>query len=186
MAGIGDDHHCNPVMKIPLPVRPRKRYVFVLHCPTGPRDCPLLVDISGFYVRRESQEGTFICGLSPPANEDYEVDDLDVDYNYFEEKIWPHLAHRIPAFEAIKLKGGWAGFYEYNTFDQNGIIGCHPVISNFVFATGFSGHGIQQSPAVGRAVSEIITKGHSTSIDITDFGFERIVNKTKFLERNIV
>ena len=126
----------------------------------------------------------------------------------FEEKIWPVLAERVPAFEALKVtpstscihiyvaacdgrylfqvQSAWAGHYDFNTLDQNGIIGPHPLIENFVFANGFSGHGIQQSPAVGRAVSEIIVDGHAHSIDLSMFSFERIVSNRPLMERNVV
>ena len=84
------------------------------------------------------------------------------------------------------MQSAWAGYYDYNTLDQNAIIGAHPVISNFVFANGFSGHGIQQSPAVGRAVSEIILDGKSHSIDLSRFSFQRIIDDAPLKEKNIV
>lgn len=86
----------------------------------------------------------------------------------------------------MQLQSAWAGYYEYNTLDQNGVIGAHPVITNLVFANGFSGHGIQQSPAVGRAVSEIILDGESHSIDLNRFLFQRIIDNKPLKERNIV
>ena len=86
----------------------------------------------------------------------------------------------------MQVLRAWAGFYEYNTLDQNGIIGAHPVLNNFVFANGFSGHGIQQSPAVGRAVSEVILDGRSHSIDLSGFSFQRIVDNKPHPERYVV
>lgn len=188
MAGIGDPNHANPQMRVSLPIQPRKRQVFVFHCPDGPQDCPLLVDTSGCYVRRESQNGIFITGMSPLEEQEEHIKDtdLEMDYTLFEDTLWPLLAHRVPVFERLKLKGGWAGFYDYNTFDHNGIIGRHPVVNNFVFANGFSGHGIQQSPAVGKLVSEIITDGKPSIAEFNNFGFERIINRVKYMERNIV
>lgn len=187
MAGVGEKGHGNSIMGVELPVKPRKRQVFVFKCPSGPgSDCPLVIDSSGVYFRREGQGSTFTCGHSPPEHEDKDTDDLDVDYSYFDEHLWPILAERVPAFEALKLQNAWAGFYEYNTLDQNAIIGTHPVISNLVLANGFSGHGIQQSPAVGRAVSEEILDGGSHSIQLGLFSFQRIVEGRPIRERNVV
>lgn len=82
-----------------------------------------------------------MAGRSPSLEEEPTVDNLDVDYNYFDTHVWPQLAERVPAFESIKVQSAWAGFYEYNTFDENGIIGPHPAYHNLIIATGFSGHG---------------------------------------------
>lgn len=80
----------------------------------------------------------------------------------------------MPAFAALRVVSAWAGHYEYNTFDQNGIAGRHPEVRNFVFANGFSGHGLQQSPAVGRAVAELIAFGAYRALDLSELGIERI------------
>lgn len=172
---------------IALPVVPRKRNVFVFDCraPLDPR-VPLMIDPSGVYVRPES--GGYICGVSPPDDQDPDGDtrDLEVEYRWFEEIVWPTLAHRVPAFEAIKLTGAWAGHYDYNTIDQNGIIGPHPELTNFHFANGFSGHGLQQAPAVGRAMAERITTGGFRTIDLSRFCFERFETGALVLERNVV
>ncbi|KAM7397584.1 hypothetical protein PAMA_005748 [Pampus argenteus] len=172
---------------IPLPVEPRKRYVYVVHCPDGPGlDTPFLVDYSGVYFRREGLGGNYIAGMSPEEAEEPDTSNLEVDHQFFEDKIWPRLAHRVPAFEKLKVTSSWAGFYDYNTFDQNGIIGIHPLINNMYFATGFSGHGLQHSPAVGRAVAELILDGNFTTLDLSGFGFRRILAEEPMLERNIV
>ena len=186
MADIGSTTHPNPIMRVPLPVSPRKRQVFVFHCPGGPAHPVLLVDPSGAYFRRESQDGMYIAGISPPPHEDFETSSLEVDYNQFDETLWPILASRVPKFESLKVKGGWGGFYDYNTFDQNAILGPHPVINNFIFVNGFSGHGIQQSPEVGRAISEYIVYGKPSLTDLDNFGFSRILEGRKLLESNIV
>jgi len=100
--------------------------------------------------------------------------------------VWPTLAHRIPAFEAIKLVRAWAGHYDYNTLDQNAILGPHPEVGNFYFANGFSGHGLQQSPAVGRATAEHIIHGGYRSIDLTRFGYGRVLRNEPIFELNVV
>ena len=85
-----------------------------------------------------------------------------------------------------QVTSAWAGFYDYNTFDQNGIIGLHPLVDNMFFATGFSGHGLQHSPAVGRAVAELILDRGFKTLDLSGFDFRRILAEEPMLERNIV
>uniref|UniRef100_A0A3Q3WNE6 FAD-dependent oxidoreductase domain-containing protein 1 n=1 Tax=Mola mola TaxID=94237 RepID=A0A3Q3WNE6_MOLML len=172
---------------IPVPVEPRKRYVYVLHCPDGPGlDTPFLIDHSGVYFRREGLGGHYIAGASPEEAQEPDISNLEVDHQFFEDKVWPHLANRVPAFEKLKVSSAWAGFYDYNTFDQNGIIGIHPLVNNMYFVTGFSGHGLQHSPAVGRAVAELILDGGFKTLDLSGFSFRRILDQEPMLERNIV
>lgn len=168
---------------VDIPVRPRKRMIFVIDCQDPPAACPLTFDPDGTYVRPEGR--FFICGKSPDADNDPDCLDFDVDHDFFNDVIWPSLAHRIPAFEAVRVVNAWAGHYAYNTLDQNAIIGRHPEVDNLVFANGFSGHGLQQSPAVGRAVSEIITMGGFATIDLSRFGFERVLTQTPLAEHNV-
>jgi sarcosine oxidase len=174
MAGIAD-----------LPVHPRKRQVFVFDCREALPGCPLTIDPSGLYFRPEG--GSFICGISPGAEEDDpDCDDFEVDHALFEERLWPLLAARVPAFEAIKPCGAWAGHYDVNSFDANAILGPHPELPNFLFANGFSGHGLQQSPAVGRALAELVADGRYVSLDLTRFSYERIAANRPVVEKNVV
>jgi len=125
-----------------LPVEPKKRYVYFVHSPNAPdKGFPMLIDSTGTYARREGSPGHFLCGLSPNEEDEPAVDNLDVDYGFFENHVWPNLAHRVPSLENLKVKSAWGAYYDYNTFDQNGIIGTHPSFKNLHFATGFSGHG---------------------------------------------
>ena len=117
---------------------------------------------------------------------DVDSPELTIDYNFFDETIWPHIANYVPAFNSLKVQHAWAGYYDYNTFDQNAIIGAHPVIKNFIFCNGFSGHGLQQSVAAGRAVSEIVLDGESVSLNLKRLGFEQIILGTPLEERNVV
>lgn len=80
----------------------------------------------------------------------------------------------------------WASHYDYNTLDQNGIIGAHPDVPNFLLANGFSSHGIQKAPATGRAVAELICDGKFKTIDLTRFGYERIRRNEPLTELNVV
>ncbi|KAI1289970.1 FAD-dependent oxidoreductase domain-containing protein 1 [Halotydeus destructor] len=175
------------IRSAPLPIEPRKRYVYVFHCPESPGlDFPFLVDSSGVWVRREGLGGNFVCGKCPLADEEPDNSNLDVDYNYFEQEIWPHLANRVKAFENIKVVGAWAGYYDYNTFDQNPVIGPHPYYHNMHWATGFSGHGIQQAPAVGRAVMEMVLEKKFVTLDLSRFGWNRILENAPYHESVII
>lgn len=151
------------------------------------------VDMDWFEEQVRRQDQCLIVALTPVST----------------AQVWPVLAERVPAFESLKVKTAWAGnyglycaarllapqhnpstllsvFVDYNHWDQNGIISRHPVLTNTYFACGFSGHGIQQGPGVGRALAELILDGRFTTIDLTRFGYQRILDGEKVLERNIV
>ena len=177
-------HEIARMIGIEIPVRPRKRMVYVFDCRDKPERAPLTIDPSGVWFRPEG--ASFIGGISPPEAEDPDATDFEIDYRLYEDVVWPTLAHRIPAFEAIKLVRAWVGHYDYNTFDQNVIIGRHPALANVYFANGFSGHGLQQSPAVGRAISELIAYGEYRTLDLSRFGFERVLRNQPILELNVV
>lgn len=168
---------------IELPVRARRRSVFVFACPEALPGCPLLIDPSGFWLRPEGRH--FIVG-APPLGEDFDDLPLEPEHELFEETIWPALAARVPACERLRLLSAWAGYYEMNVFDQNGIVGPHPEIANLYFANGFSGHGIQQSPAVGRGIAEHVRHGGYRTLDLSPLGFGRIPAGRPLIERNII
>ncbi|XP_070582040.1 FAD-dependent oxidoreductase domain-containing protein 1-like isoform X2 [Ptychodera flava] len=174
-------------MAAPLPVEPRKRLQYTFHCSDGPGpDCPVIIDFKGLSVRPDGLGGMYVAGAILSEEEEPSPNDLQVnDYKRFDEKLWPLLVHRVPAFKDSKIRNGWAGFYEYNTLDQNAIIGQHPVITNLYFINGFSGHGIMQGPAAGRAVSELILDGKFTSIDLSRFSFQRILDNQPLFETNL-
>ncbi len=171
---------------IDLPVEPRKRNVFVFEARDRFEDMPLMVDPSGIYVRPEGQ--VYITGGAENPDTDGPADprDFDPDWSLFEEVIWPVLATRVPAFEAIKPTRAWAGHYDYNTFDQNAVVGPHPQVKNFLFANGFSGHGLQQAAAVGKALAELLTFGGYRSVDCSAFAWERIPKNSPFVELNVI
>lgn len=169
---------------VAIPIRPRKRLVFVLDCRTPLPDCPLVIDMSGAYVRPEGN--FYVAGIQPPEEADPDTRDFEVDHGFFEEHLWPILASRIPALEAVKVVNGWAGHYDYNTFDQNVILGPHPEVRNLYLANGFSGHGLQQSPAVGRALAELICEGRYVTLDLSRLGPERLAENRPVIEENVV
>jgi sarcosine oxidase len=163
---------------VDLPVRPRKRHIFVFTCPDIIPNSPLVTDPSGLYFRPEGDR--FICGISPKDGEDDpDCLDLEEDHSMFEDVHWPILAERVPAFEAIRFAGAWAGHYSMNIQDGNAILGPHPERPNMILANGFSGHGLQQSPAVGRGIAELIIHGAYKTLDLTRFapGREPVIEK---------
>ncbi len=172
---------------IELPVEPRKRYVYVIDCRQATpalHGAPLTTDATGVWFRPEGRQ--FITGISPDEDDEPPVGDLDaIDHTPFEEVVWPGIAARVPAFEAIKVTGAWAGYYDYNTLDQNAVIGPHPELTNFYFSNGFSGHGLQQSGGAGRAIAELIVHGGFRSIDLARFGYGRIRRNEPLFELNI-
>ena len=171
---------------IELPVEPRKRYTFIFDAAKPlDQDLPLTIDPTGVHMR---SDGAYYLGGCPPDEDpaaDY-TDFTDPQPDIWEEKVWPVLANRVPAFEEIKLINMWIGHYAFNTFDQNAIIGPHPEVTNFLFANGFSGHGLQQSPALGRGMSEQIVYGEFRSLDLSALGFERLVRNEPYLEKAII
>jgi len=168
-----------------LPVRPRKRHVYHFDCHSTTPGMPLIIDPSGVYVRPEGP--AYIGGYSPREGEpDPDTFDLTMDRRPFEERVWPVLAHRVPAFDAIRLIDTWAGHYEVNTLDHNAILGPHPEVANFVFANGFSGHGLQQAPAVGRGLAEWISSGRYETLDLSPLGYGRIARGEPVRELNVV
>jgi len=169
---------------IKLPVEARKRTIFYFTSSAQLENCPMVIYPSGAYFRPEG-EG-YICGIAPSPEEDVECEDFEIQHHLFEEVLWPILADRVPGFEALRLKRSWAGHYDMNTLDQNVILGAHPDVDNLLFANGFSGHGLQHSPTIGRALSELITFGAFTTLDLEAFGWRRVINNSPYLEANII
>ena len=131
-------------------------------------------------------EPTSCAGAPPDDDPAVEFDDFTIDHSVWENKIWPTIANRVPAFEAVKVINGWVGHYAFNVLDQNAIIGPHNEVKNFVFVNGFSGHGFQQSAAMGRGVSEIVSYGEFRTLDLSQLGYERIAAGTPFLEKAVI
>ncbi len=169
---------------IELPVYARKRCVFVFTCPTPISSCPLVVDPSGLWFRPERDR--YLCGLPADPDPNVSPEDFDVPPDLFESRAWPILAHRVPAFAAIRLTGAWAGHYDYNVFDQNAFVGPVPSIPNLLLASGFSGHGLQQAPGIGRGIAEHIIGGHYQSLDLGPLSYARYLANAPLREVNII
>lgn len=175
-----------------LPIEARKRTLFVFDCAHTPQASarvnqgrlPLMIDSSGVFCRPEGRY--FLAGCAPTSDPAVAQDDFEPRHAEFEEIIWPALAARSPAFEAIKVKRQWAGHYDFNTLDHNLVVGRHTEVRNFIFANGFSGHGLQQSPAAGRGVSELIVYGGYRTLDLSEVGFERIAQNRPFMEKAVI
>ena len=177
--------HTARMAGIDLPVEPRKRYSFIFDAEQPlERDLPLTIDPSGVHMRSEGRY--YLAGCPPDDDAPVAYDDFKQDHSIWQEKVWPILAARVPKFEAIKLINSWAGHYDYNTFDQNAIIGPHHEVENFLFANGFSGHGLQQSMAIGRGLAEFITYGAYRSIDLSPFAYKRIAEGNPLVEKAVI
>jgi len=170
---------------LPLPVEPRARTSFMFDCRT-PIDYnfPLTITPEGVHFRREQNH--YMTGGVPKNDARIDYDDWEIRHDEFEEQIWPTVAKYVPAFDRISKVTSWGGQYSYNTLDHNLIIGSSPDLPNFWFANGFSGHGLQQGPAVGRALSELITYGEYRTLDLTPLSYERIAKNEPFYESVII
>lgn len=164
--------------RLPLPVVPLPRQIFQFDV-VKPLEkyLPLTMDPTGVYFRHEGEK--FIAGYA----EDTEP---RIDFGWkrstFIEDIWPVLAHRVPNFEQAKIERGWAGLYDHNTKDHNAILGEYPTMKGYYVAFGFSGHGMQQAPAVGKGLSELILKGKYETLDLRPLRVERFVENDLVIE----
>ncbi len=167
-----------------IPVWPVRRQVYYFHpAVIFDYNLPLTIDPTGCYFRHEAGRH-IICGKSRP--DEPTGYNFTCDYDYFQETIWPILAHRVPVFNELKLIRGWAGLYEVNNWDYNALIGKHPHLRGFYMAAGFSGHGLQQAPAVGRAMAELIIHDRYLTLDLSPLEYSRYLRGEKLLEREVV
>ncbi|WP_188515709.1 NAD(P)/FAD-dependent oxidoreductase [Alsobacter metallidurans] len=190
-AGASGGRQVAALAGVDIPVHSKKRFVFSFTCKAEIHDAPLLIDPSGAWFRPEGRRGPegqlFIGSAGPTAEmDDPDSDEFDVDWGFFDDFIWPALATRVPAFEQIRPGRAWAGHYDMNLFDHNAILGKAGGLENFYLANGFSGHGLQQSPAVGRGLAELILHGRYLSLDLSEMSFERIAANRPLLERNVI
>lgn len=171
---------------IQMPVEARKRFTWIFSAEQPlPMELPLTIDPSGVHFRQDGPT-SYLAGATPDPDPAVAFDDFHMDHSMWQDHVWPIIATRIPQFEAIKVVTEWAGHYAYNTLDQNAILGPHPEITNFIFQNGFSGHGLQQSPAMGRAVAELLTYGEFRTLDMAPFTFERVLNNDPIVEKAVI
>lgn len=174
---------------VDVPVEPRKRTVFVIDAPNAPKPGtgtppPLLVDHTGFYLRPEGPH--WICATVPESDGPADLDDFEPDHAQFEDLVWPRLHARAPCFDAVKVRRMWAGHYDFNRIDANALVGRLPGFANLHLAAGFSGHGLQQAPAVGRGLAELILEGRFVSLDLGDLAPERLWTGRPLIEKGVV
>ncbi len=170
---------------VEIPVEPRRRFTFIFDAAEPlDQDLPLTIDPSGVHMRSDGRY--YLAGCPPDEDSAVEFDDFDIDHNVWEDKAWPAIANRIPLFERIKLINSWMGHYDFNTLDHNAIVGPAGEVENFILLNGFSGHGFQQSPAMGRGVAELIIYGEYRSLDLGPLGFDRIAKREPLLEKAII
>ena len=168
-----------------IPVAPRKRYTFIFDAAHPlEQDLPLTIDPSGVHFRTDGRY--YMAGCTPEADPDVAFDDFDFDHSLWENKVWPTVATRVPQFEAVKVINEWVGHYAYNTLDQNALLGRAAECENFIFVNGFSGHGLQQAPAMGRGIAELITFGGYRSLDLRAFDVNRVLRGKSFLETAVI
>ncbi len=175
--------HVAATAGVKLPVQPVKRQVFVLDTavkPAGP--LPLTNLPSDLYFRTDSG-GPILLGKS--MAEDTVGFDFKWDDGRFFDCLWQELAAFVPQFDRLKLVRGWAGLYAENTFDGNAILGEWPECKGLYLANGFSGHGLQQAPAVGRYLSELVL-GQTPALDLSAFKPERIADNKPLRENRLV
>lgn len=169
-------------INLPLPVVPLKRQIIQFNCSEQlKKQLPLTIDPTGVYFRHEGN--SLIAGYSEETKPGF---DFKWRRSFFEEQLWPILAQRVSNFAQAKIVRGWAGLYSHNTKDQNAIIGEHPDLKGYYLACGFSGHGMQQAPAVGKGLSELIMTGKYKAIDMSPLRFERFASNELIIENAIV
>jgi sarcosine oxidase subunit beta len=166
-----------------IPVKPYRRCVYM----TEPfaaisGEIPLTIDVgSGFYMRKEGESVIFgISNLDEPSSFN-----LNVDWDWLETVLRAGF-HRFPILERARLveRRCWAGLYEI-TPDHMPVLGRHPDLPNYVDASGFSGHGVMQSPATGLLIAEEILDGRAHTIDIDELRITRFRDQRLRHERNI-
>lgn len=166
-----------------VPIRPMSRQTHFFRCQAELEPLPFIKTESDLAFR---PEGVGYTGGVP--NWDAEPGfNWNYDPDWFEQKVWPALAHRVPAMEELRLERTWACHYERNELDKNGIIGrWDGGMENVYIAAGFSGHGIMQAPGAGCGLAELMLDGAFSTMDLTRLGYSRVANNEPYPELGIV
>lgn len=171
------------LLRIPLPIEARKRFLYVINSPaqdTPLMGMPMVADTTGIFFRRNGLSGHYVCG----RNAEPRSPDTEADLKYYESNIRPALVNRVPAFASAEVLSSLVDSYDYNAYDESGILGPHPYYHNLYIASGFSGQGIQQAPAVGRAIAELIMDGQFRTLDLSRLSFDRLIVDKPMYEFN--
>lgn len=170
------------MVEVNAPIQPMRRYEHYFETAEPIEPLPYVKDLARLAFRPEGKGYSGgVPTLAEPRGYNFEV-----DHGYFEEVVWPALAHRFPQFERTRIKNTLPGLYDQNELDGNMIIGPGAGgLSNFHLLAGFSGHGLMHSPGSGRAMAELILTGRYQTIDLTRFGWSRIETGEALPERGI-
>ncbi len=175
---------------IALPVEPRKRFTVVLEAAALGAPLPLVIDPSGVHIRSDGPPGErsarYLCGWAPAEDGPVEPSDFSMPEGEFEDRAWPVIAARIPAFERLRVIRSWAGHYDWNRIDQNALVGRDPVVSNYLHMNGFSGHGLQQAAAVGQGVADLLLANRYRALDLTALAPDRLARGRPLIERAVI
>lgn len=166
-----------------VPIQPVRRLIFMTAPLPWKHAYPLTIDLaSGFYLRSEGERLLF--GRSNPDEPPGFTEGMDWDW--FEATIGAGVT-RFPWLEETRLdrQACWWGYYEV-TPDHEPVLGRHPAAENWIDVAGFSGHGVQQAPAIGRLIAEEIVLGKAQSINIDPLRIARFSTNWLERERNII
>jgi FAD-dependent oxidoreductase domain-containing protein 1 len=159
-----------------VPVEPMRQTLFRATLPRSwPYRFPMVIDPTGVHWRHDDPVAAgdadriivAFTKWNEPTGENFEA-----DHSRWNREFFPALVRRVPAFRDLRDIEGWAGLYEM-TPDHNPVLGEHPSLRGFIFANGFSGHGLMMSPATGKIVSELVRTGRSDTFDVSIFAPDR-------------
>jgi glycine/D-amino acid oxidase-like deaminating enzyme len=168
---------------IDLPVEPIPRQVVVTGpFPGAPGRKTLVIDAgTTFYFHREGPGVLMgMGGVDERPSFDTRVDD-----RFIADEVLPTAVRIFPPLEEADLRYTWAGLYEM-TPDRHPIIGEAPGMAGLWLANGFSGHGFQHAPVVGRLLAELIVEGAARTVDVSSLGLERFIRGEVVPEHHVV